>query len=155
MSHLPMSRQGMACLPAGVHHPRASGLPPFSCTPFAVSLPHQGGFGLGAGRRVGIYPRDGAWAAALITVSGSWGLRLGSAWCLQGRQASVRRERPAHPSLWVAGPLCCGLSLGCWLLVPPAWVWLWSDSPCLVNQQSFLLLLGASPPRDGGVILPG
>ena len=103
VSHLPMSRQGMACLPAGVHHPRASGLPPFSCTPFAVSLPHQGGFGLGAGRRVGIYPRDGAWAAALITVSGSWGLRLGSAWCLQGRQASVRRERPAHPSLRVAG----------------------------------------------------
>lgn len=103
MSHLPMSRQGMACLPAGVHRPRASGLPAFSCALFAVSLPQQGGFGFGAGRRVDIYPRDGAWAAALIAVSGSWGLPPGPAWCLQGGQASVRRERPARPSLRVAG----------------------------------------------------
>lgn len=48
VSHLPMSHQGMACLPAGaqLHCLRASGLPAFSHTPFAVSLPRQGGSGL-------------------------------------------------------------------------------------------------------------
>lgn len=75
MSHLPMSRQGMACLPAGVT--RGPAPPPtrvrLACvqshTVCCLSAP-TGRFWLGAGRCVGIYPRDGTWAAALTLSAG-------------------------------------------------------------------------------------
>ena len=152
VSHLPVSHQGMACLPAGV----ARGPTPLpTCIRLACTQSHTicclsapaGRFWLGASRWVGIYPRDGAWAAAL-TLSAGHGDCVSA---LRGVWRSDRlkeggKGRLAHPCRWPAPSvlwLCLVGCSVCWRLIPPARVWLWSTAPCLAHREP-LLLLGAA-----------
>ena len=81
-------------------------------------------------------------------VSGLWGLCPRPAWCLEVRQASVRRKRPARLSLQVHRVLpCCGpalwavLSTGASYRLPRSGSGL--TAPCLAHREP-LLLLGAA-----------